>query len=322
MFVRNFFDTIQTERAEPCSEGTEQTERGRGVDNREIINETLVHLFHEIQKLEEEAIITEDFKDLTNNDMHIIEAVGLEGGNMSSIAAKLDITVGSLTTSMNSLVKKGYTERERSEKDRRIVYIHLTGKGRQAFHHHAKFHEQMTDAVMAELGEEEVQVGYLRTGIGKVKSAFYLAEAISSAQPDLVVNVGTAGTVRHQVGDILVCRHFIDRDMQRLTGFDMECEIDSSELLEQKGYCLHWQGEGVCNTGDTFLTELSDVKGDVVDMEAYAQALVCRAKNTPFIAVKYVTDIIGQNSVKHWEDKLADARKGLGEFLEALGGVV
>lgn len=38
--------------------------------------------------------------------MHIIEAVGLEGGNMSSIAAKLDITVGSLTTSMNSLVKK------------------------------------------------------------------------------------------------------------------------------------------------------------------------------------------------------------------------
>ena len=109
------------------------------------------------------------------------------------------------------------------------------------------------------IGEEEVQVGYLRTGIGKVKSAFYLAEAISSAQPDLVVNVGTAGTVRHQVGDILVCRHFIDRDMQRLTGFDMECEIDSSELLEQKGYCLHWQGEGVCNTGDTFLTELSDV---------------------------------------------------------------
>ena len=172
------------------------------------------------------------------------------------------------------------------------------------------------------IGEEEVQVGYLRTGIGKVTSAFYLAEAISSAQPDLVVNVGTAGTVRHQVGDILVCRHFIDRDMQRLSGFDMECEIDSSELLEQKGYCLHWQGEGVCNTGDTFLTELSDVKGDVVDMEAYAQALVCRAKNTPFIAVKYVTDIIGQNSVKHWEDKLADARKGLGEFLEALGGVV
>ena len=51
------------------------------------------------------------------------------------------------------------------------------------------------------IGEEEVQVGYLRTGVGKVKSAFYLSEAISHAQPDLVVNVGTAGTIRHQVGD-------------------------------------------------------------------------------------------------------------------------
>ena len=28
------------------------------------------------------------------------------------------------------------------------------------------------------IGEEEVQVGYLRTGIGKVKSAFYLAERL------------------------------------------------------------------------------------------------------------------------------------------------
>ena len=30
----------------------------------------------------------------------------------------------------------------------------------------------------------------------------------------------------------------------------------------------------------------------------------------------------GQNSVKHWEDKLADARKGLGEFFEQIGGAV
>ena len=56
-------------------------------------------------------------------------------------------------------------------------------------------------------------------------------------------------------------------------------------------------------------------------MEAYTQAFVCRAKNVPFIAVKYVTDIIGQNSVKHWEDKIVDARRELGFFFEKLGGV-
>ena len=144
-----------------------------------------------------------------------------------------------------------------------------------------------------------------------MKSAHYLTEVINQGQPDLVINVGTAGSIDRQVGDILVCRHFIDRDMEKLANLGVEYEIDSSALLAEKGYCMHWVGEGVCNTGDTFLTELSDVKGDVVDMEAFAQAFVCRAQKVPFIAVKYVTDIIGQNSVKHWEDKLADARKEL-----------
>lgn len=128
------------------------------MDNREVINDVLVHLCNEIWHLEEEAIITEEYRDISNNDMHIIEAVGLEGGNMSSIAAKLNITVGSLTTSMNSLVKKGYVERERSERDRRIVYIHLTGKGRRAYRHHEEFHNQMTDAVLDALEPEEVPV--------------------------------------------------------------------------------------------------------------------------------------------------------------------
>lgn len=133
-----------------------QTQGSGLVNNRKIINDVLVNLFNEILKLEEEAIITEEYQDITNNDMHILEAVGLEGGNMSSIAARLGITVGSLTTSMNSLVKKGYAERERSEHDRRVVYIHLTPKGRKAYHHHAKFHEEMTDAALASMTEEEL----------------------------------------------------------------------------------------------------------------------------------------------------------------------
>ena len=61
------------------------------MDNREVINDVLVNLFNEILRLEEEAIITDKYKDISNNDMHIIEAVGLGGGNMSSIAAKLKI---------------------------------------------------------------------------------------------------------------------------------------------------------------------------------------------------------------------------------------
>jgi DNA-binding MarR family transcriptional regulator len=126
--------------------------------DKDRLNNMVVDLFHGISYEEEKAVITDEFKDITNNDMHIIEAVSLDGGNMSSIAAKLHITVGSLTTSMNSLVKKGYVERERSERDRRVVYIHLTSKGRRAYRHHEEFHNQMTDAVLQSLKEEEVPV--------------------------------------------------------------------------------------------------------------------------------------------------------------------
>lgn len=127
------------------------------MDAYRTINDTLVNLFNEIWELEKEAIITEEFKDITNNDMHIIEAIGLSGENtMSSVAKKLKITAGSLTTAVNALVRKAYVKRERSEEDRRVVYITLTEKGEKAFYHHEQFHRQMTNAVIEKLDDEEI----------------------------------------------------------------------------------------------------------------------------------------------------------------------
>lgn len=125
----------------------------------ETINDILVHLFNEIWELEEDAIITDEYKDISNNDMHIIEAIGLgDDSTMSVVAKKLGITAGSLTTSVNSLVNKKYIVRERSETDRRVVYIRLTEKGRRAYRHHEDFHMQMTDAVIQNLDETEIPV--------------------------------------------------------------------------------------------------------------------------------------------------------------------
>lgn len=129
------------------------------MDAYKTINDTLVNLFNEIWELEKEAIITEEFKDITNNDMHIIEAIGLSGeSTMSAVAKKLKITAGSLTTAVNALVRKSYVKRERSEEDRRVVYIALTEKGERAYHHHEQFHRQMTNAVIEKLDDEEITV--------------------------------------------------------------------------------------------------------------------------------------------------------------------
>lgn len=128
-------------------------------DAYEKINHALVSLINEIWDLEGKAIITEEFKDLSNNDMHVIEAIGLgEGKNMSSIARRLKITVGSLTTAMNSLVKKQYVERSRSREDRRVVFVRLTEKGIKAYRHHERYHRQMVQEILDRLEEEELTV--------------------------------------------------------------------------------------------------------------------------------------------------------------------
>lgn len=125
----------------------------------DMFNEILVKLFRDIMDIEAKAVITEEFKDITNNDMHVIEAIGVDDKkNMSMVAKELAVTIGTLTIAINSLVKKGYVERVRSEKDRRVVYISLTDKGERAYRHHEEFHKRMIMATINGLSEEETGV--------------------------------------------------------------------------------------------------------------------------------------------------------------------
>ena len=124
-----------------------------------VLNEVLVRLFRNINVIEERAICTGEYKDVTANDMHVIEAIDMEEArNMSSVARSLGVTTGTLTIAVNSLVKKGYVERVRSEEDRRVVLVSLSEKGKKAYLHHRQFHEQMIEAIVEELSEEEQAV--------------------------------------------------------------------------------------------------------------------------------------------------------------------
>lgn len=125
------------------------------------LNEMLVNLFNHVMDIESQAVITEEYKDITNNDMHIIEAVGVEEPrNMSDIAKRLGVTVGTLTTNMNGLEKKGYILRQRSDTDKRVVYITLTERGRKAFFHHRDFHKDMIKSVVVGLDDDEKRLLY------------------------------------------------------------------------------------------------------------------------------------------------------------------
>ncbi|MBP3229093.1 MAG: nucleosidase [Bacteroidaceae bacterium] len=168
----------------------------------------------------------------------------------------------------------------------------------------------------------------LITGVGKVPATYSLARVLNVMRPQLVLNVGSAGTVRYEPGDVLVCRDFVDRNLLGLEIESVPAHIESTvpdlfELppsvvkgVEDREVCP------VCATGDSFVTKEEEACGDVVDMEAFAMAYVCQQAGIDFLSVKCVTDVVGRNSIGLWEERLAEARHTLHEYFERYGHVL
>lgn len=141
------------------------------MDINTALNEVLVKLFRNIGTIEEQTLKKGNYKNITVNDMHVMEAIGKgEPKNMTAVAKKLAVTTGTLTISVNSLVKKGLVERVRSEEDRRVVLVHLSPTGMSAYNHHQQFHKRMVDAVVENLSEEEKEV--LSKALGNLSGYF------------------------------------------------------------------------------------------------------------------------------------------------------
>jgi len=122
---------------------------------KELLNELLVEVFNHILTIEQQNLKDRGVK-LSMNEVHVLEAIEKsEEPTMSNIAARLRVMVGTLTTSINRLVDKGYCERFGKEGDRRKVFIKLTDKARQVLSVHEDFHEEMIDAVIDDMKIEE-----------------------------------------------------------------------------------------------------------------------------------------------------------------------
>lgn len=177
------------------------------------------------------------------------------------------------------------------------------------------------------LEEERIELehtDWIVTGIGKTAAAFATTKAILDSRPSLVLNIGTAGALPSSglaVGDVAVARRFIDRNYVKLRDYGVEHEVTSLSAGCFDGLCSLVSGhesrrDYVVNTGDDFVTHGEGIRGDVVDMEGFAVACCCLNLGVPMLSVKYVTDIVGENSVVQWSQRLQMARGGLAAFFD------
>ena len=76
----------------------------------------------------------------------------------TEFARELAITIGTLTISMNGLVRKGYVIKERSEKDKRVVLVSLSQKGEQAFLKYQEYYDDMVNSMLENLDDAEMDI--------------------------------------------------------------------------------------------------------------------------------------------------------------------
>lgn len=125
----------------------------------ETLNELLVRIFKDIMEIEGRCLVRGEFADMTYNDFHVIEAIGLqEPKSMKTVASLMNVTTGTLTKAMDGLTDKGYVIRERSKLDKRVVWVYLTEKGKAAFKHHEEFHRDMIEKAKGQLNEQETTI--------------------------------------------------------------------------------------------------------------------------------------------------------------------
>ncbi len=182
--------------------------------------------------------------------------------------------------------------------------------------------------VMALPGEsqglfEKENIPVLYTGIGKVNAALTAMDVIHKTKCKVMINLGTAGSSKFKTHDLVEVSTFVQRDMDiSPLGFKVgETPFDplpgGIELIPY----FPELAKGVCGTGDSFETGAPKVSCDLVDMEGYALAKVCRKMGVQLISLKYITDGADHNAHNDWEANLVHGAKRLLEYYRKMVSV-
>lgn len=172
-------------------------------------------------------------------------------------------------------------------------------------------------ALEKEVGARVKMRDYVACGIGKVNATLALAKALMHYQPDVIINLGSAGSNQFRQGELVCCTQFYQRDMD-LTGLGYqpyETPFIKNGLLLDYGIGIENLPQGVCGTGDSFEMTLAKKPFSVVDMEAYALARVAQSHHLPFVCIKYISDGADDNAATDWEEQVHLAAAAFDNFL-------
>ncbi|WP_023648353.1 5'-methylthioadenosine nucleosidase [Candidatus Pelagibacter ubique] len=163
----------------------------------------------------------------------------------------------------------------------------------------------MNKLFVAALKEETVGLNYFYyIGVGKVNATYNLTKLIHEHNPSEVINYGTAGNIKKNLSGLVEVTKFYQRDMDVRGLLDIKLGEtpfdDINEILNSnEGYS--------CGTGDSFVNKQIEMDVDLVDMEAYALAKVCKLEGIKFRCFKYISDNADDSASIDW---IENCKKG------------
>lgn len=154
-------------------------------------------------------------------------------------------------------------------------------------------------------------------GIGKVNAAYELTKAIQTCKPELIVNLGSAGSNIFERGAVVCCTKFIQRDMDvRGLGYELyETPFSNEPIILEYGLAVENIPQTTCGTGDNFEMSHAATIYDVVDMESFALAHVAKKEKIPFLCLKYISDGADVGAADDWSMQVHKAAVNLKKVL-------
>jgi adenosylhomocysteine nucleosidase len=163
------------------------------------------------------------------------------------------------------------------------------------------------------------------TGVGKVNAAYRLTRRLveerALGRTPLVLNFGTAGSRALGRGSVVACRRFIQRDMDvRELGFSLGETPFEEHLPRELEFDAVFDDlpHAVCASADRFETLDHASEWEVIDMEAFALAKVCRMEGVQFACAKFITDGADSNASSDWQTNLPHAAEAFWKLYERL----
>jgi adenosylhomocysteine nucleosidase len=160
----------------------------------------------------------------------------------------------------------------------------------------------------------------LFVGVGKLNAMYSLMKRIAQKKPSIIINLGSAGSTTHKRGEVVCCNRFIQRDMDVTPlGFE-KYKTPFSLHPPVMYYGLEIEGlpQGVCGTGDSFVTSHDCNDYDVIDMEAFPLAWVAMQEEIPFLCLKYISDGADGAAATDWPETVKLAAEALRKALDGI----